>query len=201
MNRTRIVHMTEVAILAAILLVMAFTPLGYLRVGPLSLSLLMIPVAIGAVAVGPAAGTALGALFGLTSFAQCFMGDLLGGILVAQNVFLAFVVCVVSRTLAGLLCGLLYRGLQNKWKTGALLAANLAAPLLNTLLFLGLLALCFFHLAFTPEQAQALGNVDTLLGVVIVTATGLNAPVELLLCGAAGTAISKAVLLAHSRKG
>ena len=79
MERKKIVFLAEVAILAALILLMSFTPLGYLRLPGLSVSLLMIPVAIGAVVVGPAAGAILGCLFGLTSFAQCFMGDVLGG--------------------------------------------------------------------------------------------------------------------------
>ena len=78
MERKKIVFLAEVAILAALILLMSFTPLGYLRLPGLSVSLLMIPVAIGAVVVGPAAGAILGCLFGLTSFAQCFMGDVLG---------------------------------------------------------------------------------------------------------------------------
>ena len=39
------------SVLCAILLVMSFTPLGYLNIGPLAISLNMIPVAIAAVAV------------------------------------------------------------------------------------------------------------------------------------------------------
>ena len=41
-------RLTQLALLAALLLVMNFTPLGYLQVGPLSMSLMSIPVAIGA---------------------------------------------------------------------------------------------------------------------------------------------------------
>ena len=40
-------RLTQLALLAALLLVMNFTPLGYLQVGPLSMSLMSIPVAIG----------------------------------------------------------------------------------------------------------------------------------------------------------
>lgn len=200
MERKKIVFLAEVAILAALILLMSFTPLGYLRLPGLSVSLLMIPVAIGAVVVGPAAGAILGCLFGLTSFAQCFMGDVLGGILVAENVFFAFVVCVVSRTLAGLLCGLIFKAFKGSHKVGPVLVANLAASLLNTLLFLGFLALLYFNLSFTPEQVEALGGLGSALTVVIVTATSINAPIELALCGVVGTAVSKAVLKINSSR-
>ena len=188
MDRKKIVFLAEIAILAALVLLLSFTPLGYLRIGPLSLSLLMIPVAIGAVVMGPLAGAILGCLFGLTSFAQCFMG-----ILVAANPFFAFVVCVVSRTLAGLLCGLVFKAFKGSQKVGPVLVANLSASLLNTVLFLGLLALLYFNLSFTPEQAQAL-QANSTIGLVILTATSINAPIELALCGVVGTAVSKAVL-------
>ena len=59
-NRTNIRWLTQLALLVAVLLVMNYTPLGYLQVGPLSMSLLTIPVAIGAMTLGPVAGAILG---------------------------------------------------------------------------------------------------------------------------------------------
>ncbi len=43
-RRQKTVLLVETAMLTAIIAVMAFTPLGYLRIGPLELTLLMIPV-------------------------------------------------------------------------------------------------------------------------------------------------------------
>ena len=59
-NRTNTRWLTQLALLVAVLLVMNYTPLGYLQVGPLSMSLLTIPVAIGAMTLGPVAGAILG---------------------------------------------------------------------------------------------------------------------------------------------
>ena len=50
---SKTLQMVQLAILLAILLVMAFTPLGYMKIGPLSVSFLTLPVAIGAVILGP----------------------------------------------------------------------------------------------------------------------------------------------------
>ena len=50
--------LTQLALLIALELVMANTPLGMLPVGPINASLLTIPVAIGAILLGPAAGRA-----------------------------------------------------------------------------------------------------------------------------------------------
>ena len=67
-NRVR--TMTQLALLLALLLILSYTPLGYLPVGPLVLSLLSVPVAIGAMLLGPLGGAVLGGAFGLTSTAQ-----------------------------------------------------------------------------------------------------------------------------------
>ena len=57
---------TQLAILGlmtAILLIMAYTPLGYLNIGPLAISFNVIPVAICAIVLGPMGGAIAGAIF------------------------------------------------------------------------------------------------------------------------------------------
>ena len=49
-NGVNVRFLTQLALLVAIVLVMSYTPLGYLPLGPLNCSLLSIPVAIGAYA-------------------------------------------------------------------------------------------------------------------------------------------------------
>lgn len=194
-KRGKVLSLTVTAMLMALVLVLAFTPLGYLRIGPLSLTIIMVPVIIGGITGGPAVSAFLGLVFGLTSFAQCFMGDVLGGILVSVNVIKTFIVCVFSRLLAGFLCGLIYKlcSAKMKKKTGSLLIASIAGSLLNTVFFLGLLALLFFQTKFTADQAASLGGLESVLGVVTATAIGFNAPIELLVCAILGSAIGGAV--------
>ena len=62
-NRSR--RTTLLGLLTAILMVFGMTPLGYLNIGPLAISFNMIPVAIGAAALGPVGGAILGAVFGI----------------------------------------------------------------------------------------------------------------------------------------
>lgn len=73
-NRTNVRWLTQLALLVAILLVLNYTPLGYLQIGPLSASLLTVPVAIGAMTMNPMAGAILGGVFGATSFIQAVEG-------------------------------------------------------------------------------------------------------------------------------
>ncbi len=192
--------LVETAMLIAIIVVMAFTPLGYITVGPLSLTLLMIPVIIGGATCGKGVGALLGGVFGLTSFIQCFKGDILGAILVSHSIPKTLLVCFVPRILAGFLCGLIFEALRKKDKkhSWSYIVSSIIASLLNTGLFLGLLALLFYNTQFTSDQAAALG-VDSVLKTAIAIATGLNAPVELLSCAVIGSAISKALFEATKR--
>ena len=136
--------MVETALLSAIVLVMAYTPLGYLKTAGLEITFIMIPVVIGAATVGPSAGAILGGVFGITSFIQCFGMSAFGSTLMGINPVLTFLVCVPTRILAGFISGLVFKaiGKKGKEKLGAT-AASLAGPLLNTLFFMSTLILCF----------------------------------------------------------
>ena len=61
--------LVEMALLVAIILIMAFTPLGYIKTAGIEITLIVVPVAVGAVTLGPAAGAILGGVFGI--FAVC----------------------------------------------------------------------------------------------------------------------------------
>lgn len=54
-------RLVQLALLVAVELVMTYTPLGYLHVGPLSITFLMIPVVLGSILAGPSAGHCWGA--------------------------------------------------------------------------------------------------------------------------------------------
>ena len=88
----------------------------YLKLGPLELTLIMVPVIIGAVTLGPAAGAFLGLVFGASSFIQCFSLSAFGAILISISVFKTLVVCVVPRVLAGWLTGLIFNAVTKKNK-------------------------------------------------------------------------------------
>ena len=128
------------AVLAAIVLLMAFTPLGYLRVGPVSITFLVIPVVIGGMTLGPVRGGFLGAIFGATSFAQCFMGDPFGAALVSVSPMATAVACFVPRILIGVVAGLLFPALHKLTRNNAVsfIGTSVAGTLTNTILFVGM---------------------------------------------------------------
>ena len=185
------------ALLIAIIIIMSFTPLGYLKIGPLSITFLTVPVMIGAIILGPAAGAALGLTFGLTSYFQAMSGSSpLGALMFATNPFLAFVVCVIPRVLVGLFCGLIFKGMKKAFgKSFASFAvAAFSAPVLNTVLFMSTLLICFWNTLMSQDSIRAVfeksgGNIVVFVALFV----GINALVEAIFCTIAGSAVSKAV--------
>jgi uncharacterized membrane protein len=113
MKKSKTLKLAQLALLVAVVLVMAYTPLGYLRTLGLEISFLMIPVTIGAIVLGPVEGAILGLVFGLTSFATCFGSSAFGATLLAVNPVFTFVTCVIARVLAGYLAGIVLRLLKS----------------------------------------------------------------------------------------
>ena len=187
-------EMVSTAMLCAILLVMSFTPLGYLNIGPLAISFNMIPVAIGAIALGPVGGMILGGMFGITSFLQCLgIGgtSAMGVILFEINPFLAFVQRFVPRLLAGLISGFVFEGVKKLINPAvACFATGFSAALLNTALFMSALVLLFGN----TEYVQGLiGGRNVIL--FICAFVGINAVVEMIACslivGVVGKVLAK----------
>jgi uncharacterized membrane protein len=194
-NRARILWMVQTAILAAIVILMAFTPLGYLRVGTVSITFLTIPVAVGAILIGPLSGAILGAIFGLTSFIQALTGDPFGVALLAINPYLTFVLCLVPRILMGWLVGLIFKALAkvDKTKTWSFAVASLSSAVLNTIFFVGALIWFFGNSDYLRQFGP---TIPAILGVLVT----INAVVEAAACMIAGTAIIKVLSLALGRR-
>ena len=101
-------QMVELALLIAVVALLSYTPLGYIKTFGFEITTVVVPVAVGAVTLGPTAGAILGAAFGLMSFSRWVMGmSALGATLFNINPIATFVVCVVARTLMGWLTGIL----------------------------------------------------------------------------------------------
>lgn len=181
-NRSNTQFMVRLALLIAVELVMAYTPLGYFKTAGLEITFMMVPVTLGAILLGPLGGAVLGGVFGLTSFATCFGASAFGAALLAVNPLATFVVCFVPRVLAGLLPGLLFaalsrRGRPRSWAFGL---CALLAPLLNTLFFMTTLCLFFYNSDFIQSIAAKLGagNVFVFVGLFV----GVQGLVEAAVC-------------------
>ncbi len=171
-KRTNVRRLCELALLMALILVMAYTPLGYLVVGPLSLSFLTIPVAIGAMLLGPSAGALLGVVFGLTSFFNMMQGkSVMGTALFAVSPARSFILAVVARLLCGLCAGLVYLAAKKllKGKTKLCCAiGGIATPLLNTLFYMSALVLLFYNCEYVQNLVVSLGVTNPFSFVVVL---------------------------------
>ena len=185
-NRRKILRLTQLAMLSAIILLMAFTPLGYLKIGPLEITFLMIPVVLGAVLMGPLDGAILGAVFGATSFIQCFGFSAFGATLLGINPFYTFILCLVPRILIGLVSGYLFILLEklhvNQVVSYAL--AGLAGALTNTVFFVGFLILFFGNSAYIQSFGE---NLIAIVGVLVTT----NSLIEAVTCTVMVTILAK----------
>ena len=151
LSHTRTSFMVKLALMVAIIFVMAFSPLGYLRTPGLTITFLTVPVAVGAIILGPTAGAICGAAFGLTSVVMALTGgSAFSAALLQINPFGLLFTCLVPRILEGWICGLIFQLVKKFSKNGAFIVASLSCPLLNTLFFMSSLVLFFYNTEYIP---------------------------------------------------
>lgn len=158
-QKSKVFALTLTAAFLAIIILMSFTPIGYLKAGLVEITLLVLPVALGAVTVGTGAGAFLGLAFGATSFIQCFGMSQFGAMLLSINPVFAAVVCFVPRILLGFCAGLLFQALS-KTKIPAGVSAGitaLCASLINTVCFVGLLILHYGKTEYIQTMMESVG--------------------------------------------
>ena len=203
MKKLSIRDFVILALLVGILLLMSWTPLGYLNIGLLAITLNVVPLAIAAIALGPMGGLIVGCVFGLTSFLQCIGiggSSAMGVALFAINPFLAFVQRFVPRALDGLLLGYIYRFLKKRTHTSVACAVTgFASAFLNTLFFMTALVVLFGN---TQYMQELIGGRNVI--VFICSFVGINAVAEMaastILTGAVGTALNRAGLIGDRRR-
>lgn len=126
---------------------------SFIKFGPFSISLVLVPVVIGAALYGAGAGAWLGFVFGavvlISGDAAAFLGvNALGTIL---TVFL-------KGTLAGYAAGYTYKALEGKNRTLAVIVAAVVCPVLNTGIFL--LGCKLFFMETIIGWGEAMGFAD-----------------------------------------
>lgn len=133
MKNSKVKRMVGIAILMAVVVVLQL--LGqFIKLGPMvSVSLVLLPIVIGAAVYGPAAGAILGATFSVVVLLQPDTGFFYG------ISILGTVVTVMAKgILSGWLSGLAYRALEKKSVFGAVTLAAVICPIVNTgIFFLG----------------------------------------------------------------
>ena len=134
MKKSKIHKMVGVALLIAVMIVLQFIgTILPIKIGPVSISLVLIPIVIGAAVYGPGAGAVLGAAFGIITYVFCVNGMDGGGHMVFQaSPLLCFLVVMTKGVLCGLTAGLTYQFISRKNSYVGMLVAAIVCPGVNT---------------------------------------------------------------------
>ncbi len=200
-KRITVKDLVTLGLLTGVLLLMSFTPLGYFHTIGLDVSLMMIPVAIGAMLLGPNAGAWLGLVFGGTSFYQALTGaSAFSTMLLNINPFYAFLLCVPTRVLMGFLTGLIFKVVQFfDWrKTICYFIGGFFAAFLNTVFFMSVFILCYWNTEFVQGINETLGSSSPL--PFVVAFVGVNGALEMSASCLVGGIVAKAVSRALYKK-
>jgi len=160
-DRTRKIVVTGV--LGAIAILLGLTRLGFIPwVSGASLTIMHVPVIIGAVLEGPLVGVGIGLIFGIFSMIQAAIAPTGPTDVWFTNPLLS----VVPRLLIGPVAWLVWKALK-RWPAVGLVSAGVAGSLTNTIGVLGMIGL----LGYVPWAA--LGPIAIANGVPEAVAAGL----------------------------
>lgn len=172
----KILRMVELAMLAAIIMVLQqiVIPLP----GGLTLSLVLVPIVVGAVLFGPAAGAILGGVFGVvvTFLVMTARAGDLSTMMWVANPAVTALVCIVKGVAAGFCAGLVARTFKKRTFVGIVLAAAVA-PVVNTGIFLVGMLTVFRDVMMTFAQNIGMGGTGVIYFAVVVL-VGINFVIE-----------------------
>ena len=145
---------------------------NFIRFGPVSVSLVALPIAVGAAVYGGAAGLWLGFVFGMVVLLS---GD--AAAFFAFSVPGTLLTVLVKGIACGGLAGFVYAWLAQKNRTLAAVTAAIVCPVANTGVFL--LGCRIFFLPMLADMAQSLGFGDNVGRFMIIGLVGVNFLAEL----------------------
>lgn len=174
--------LTSVALMAAIVILLANTPLGMIQLPIIKATTVHIPVILGAVLLGPLAGAILGGIFGMCSLISNTMAPTL--LSFAFSPFLSMTgvsgalkavwISVGCRIMIGIVAGWLWIVLK-KCKLNPLLAlpiTGFVGSMTNTVFVMGSI-----YVLLAGEYAQVKNvAVEAVLGLVMATVTASGIP-------------------------
>lgn len=191
--------MVSVALMAAIVILLANTPLGMIQLPIIKATTVHIPVIIGAILLGPSAGAILGGVFGVCSmisnttaptllsfaFSPFLAEDLLG-------IVKALWIAVGCRIMIGVAAGWLWIGLRklrvSPW--AALPITGFIGSMVNTVLVMG----SIYVLLASQYAAAKEVALDAVWGLIMATVTASGIP-EAIAAAVLVTALGKALLV------
>ncbi len=175
-------YLTSVALMAAIVILLANTPLGMIQLPIIKATTVHIPVILGAILLGPGAGAILGAVFGLCSLISNTITPTLLSFAFSPFMSMTGVtgavkalwISVGCRVMIGVMAGWMWIFLK-KWKVPSVVALPVTGffgSMVNTVFVMGSI-----YVLLAGEYAQARSvAMDAVWGLIMVTITGAGIP-------------------------
>lgn len=168
-DHTRIRTLTGTAMLTAIIIVLQLIG-SYIKFGQFSISLVLIPIVLGAALFGVASGTWLGLAFGIVVLIS---GD--AALFMAINPIGTVITVLLKGVLAGAASAAAYRLVEKKSRFAAVLLASFVCPVVNTGVFL------LGCLVFFMDYIRDMAGDSNVLVYMIVSYVGINFVIELVI--------------------
>ena len=173
--------MAIIGVLSAISIMLSMTPLGFIPIGPLNLTIMHIPVIIGAVLEGPLVGIIVGLIFGFTSLLRAITMPTITNFALINPL-----VSILPRVLIGIVAYYVYKltikltknALVSGWITGVM------GSLVNTVGVLGMT-----YILYGARYAEALGKSASAAKTLILTLVATNGVPQAILGGFVVSAI------------
>jgi len=167
--------MAIIGVLAAISIMLSMTPLGFIPIGPLNLTIMHIPVIIGAVLEGPLVGIIVGLIFGVTSLLRAITMPTITNFALINPL-----VSILPRVLIGIVAYYVYKltikltknAFVSGWITGVI------GSLVNTVGVLGMT-----YILYGARYAEALGKSASAAKTLILTLIATNGVPEAIVGG------------------
>ncbi len=165
-NNFDVRKLTGLALLTAIVVVLQLLTTAVARAGMFSFTIALVPIVVGAALYGWKSGAWLGFVFACLTLLDA-------GAFFAISIPGTIITCIVKGTMAGLMAGVMYKLIEKKNKFVAVLAAAIAAPVMNTGFFI--LGCLVFFMDFVKQLAGA----TNAFVFILVGFVGINFFIEL----------------------
>ncbi|MBQ4081959.1 MAG: ECF transporter S component [Clostridia bacterium] len=176
MKQSKTLRLAQLAMLAAIIIVLQqiVIPLP----GGLTLSLVLVPIVVGAVLFGPASGAVLGGIFGAVVTFLVITGRAgeFSTMMWTAHPIMTVLVCMLKGIGAGFVAGLIAKAFK-KHSFAVIVLASAAAPIVNTGIFLAGILTVFRDVIAEFAGKNGFGGTSVLYFAVVII-VGINFLVE-----------------------